>query len=253
MPGVLLGAILAVAALLLTSPAFVVAEPVVVGQRLVQADAIARASGLAGKSIFLVDSAQVERAVLDLRPISSAHVTATLPNIVTITVVERQPVAVWRSGGSAFLVSADGVVLGEAGEDAPSLTIADLDAQRVFVGGQVDSDVVLRASALRDGLKGYLPAAAAFEYSRADGLAATLEMPGSKGKSARVLFGQDDDVSARLETWRRLAPDLELREASGRRRRPPDRGPPVHQIALGRSRQGQALPASGSRSLVLSF
>ena len=204
----LLGAVVAALALLLAAPAFVVAEPVVVGQRLVQAEAIARASGLSGTSVFLVDSARVERAVLDLRPVASAHVAVTLPNVVTISVVERQPAAVWRTGGSAFFVDADGVVLGEAQGDAPPASITDLDARRVFVGGQVDRAVIARAAALGEALKGYLPAGPAFDYSRADGLAASLEIPGARPKRARVLFGQDDDVNIRVETWRRIASDV---------------------------------------------
>lgn len=204
----LLGVVAAALALLLATPSFVVAEPVVVGQRLVQADAIAQASGLVGRSVFLVDSAQVERAVLDLRPIASAHVAVSWPNVVTISVVERRPFAIWRTGGGAFFVGADGVVLGEARGDAPPLAIDDLDARRVFVGGQVDRAVIARAAALRDGLTAYLPAGAVFDYSRADGLAASLEIPGSKARSARVLFGLDGDVAIRLETWRRLAEDL---------------------------------------------
>jgi cell division septal protein FtsQ len=191
---------------MIAAPEFRVGEPRIVGARLVSSEAIVQASGLGGESVFLVDPRRVERAVSDLRPIESVRVEVAWPNSVVISVVERQPYAVWQSGAEAFLVSIDGVVIGRASDELPPLTIRDLDSGRVFVGGQVDRDVIAQAGQLREGLTESLGAGAQFDYSRAEGLAATLDVPGSPVKAPRVLFGEG--VGQKLETWRRIASEL---------------------------------------------
>ena len=196
---------------LLVSPDFRIDQPRVEGASLVEPAAIVEISGLTGRSVFLVDPPEAERAVEDLRPIQSAKVRITWPNEATISVVERQPVAIWRSGTSSFLVSADGIILGRAHEQRPSIVIRDADERGVFVGGQVEPGILAEASQIREMVSASGQSSivdGTVVSSGVEGLAVTVRLAGSTSSTTRVLFGRGSNVRQKLEIWKQIEPEI---------------------------------------------
>jgi cell division protein FtsQ len=101
----------------LNSPLFDLRTLQVSGNRHLSVDAVRTAAGLTeGTSVLWLSPADVERR-LELDPwILRADVERTLPGTLSVSVVERTPVAVVSAGGR-MLVAADGTVLGKADPD----------------------------------------------------------------------------------------------------------------------------------------
>jgi hypothetical protein len=202
---------LSVGACFLALPVFRVETPRVEGASLVAEGAIVEVSGLVGRSVFFVDPREVEREVEDLRPIESASVRVVWPNEVTISVSERRPFAAWRSGTSTFLVSADGIVLAESQSQPPDLIIRDVDERRVFVGGQVESEILDQVAqiqrAILEGGAGLIVGGVC-ELSSVEGLVVSVRLTGSSAKPQRVVFGRGPGLSQKLDAWRLIEPEL---------------------------------------------
>jgi hypothetical protein len=92
----------------------------------------------------------MEAAVEQLPTVASARVRATLPDRLTVTVVERQPILAWRVGDQAWLMDEDGVLfasaaqatadeLGDGATGSRLPTVDDLRAEApLTVGGSLD-------------------------------------------------------------------------------------------------------------------
>ena len=74
------------------------------------------------RNVFLLRAAEMERALAGLPAVAEAEVAVVLPDRLEVALVEREPVFVWRTGGSDYLVDASGVLLREvlAGEALPA-------------------------------------------------------------------------------------------------------------------------------------
>lgn len=78
-------------------------------KRLTQAD-LNTVVDVVGKPVFLLSPRQVEKALTQAFPeLAKVTVQVSLPNIVKITVVERQPVISWLQDGNEVWVDAEGV------------------------------------------------------------------------------------------------------------------------------------------------
>lgn len=195
--GVLLLGLVWLSAYLLTAPQFAVRSVEVTGNRLVPADRIVEAASITGQNVFLVGSRQVESACLAIRPLRSVAVTYVWPNVVKLEVVERRPFATWRTGGAAYLVSEDGVILAPAAGDGPLPVILDGDAQPVVVGGTVDGELLREAAYLAAALGPLGLNGRDLEHSRTYGLTASGE------NGLRVAFGRGD-LPEKVATLRAL-------------------------------------------------
>ncbi len=171
----------------------------VAGLQMLTKPEIARTSGIVGYNIFFIDSQQVERAILKLPEVKSAQVAATLPNRVTITVVERQPEIVWMRGGELYWIATDGLVL-RARTQQPNLpAIRDLDQAAITPGKLAPPDAVIAYRALR---QVWSDSPRNFEWSKARGLAFTDE------RGWKIYLGDADKMAGKIAILRALIPSL---------------------------------------------
>ncbi len=139
-------------------------EVEITGTRLVDAQAVAQASGLEGYSVFHIDTAAAAERIRTLVPgVERASVTCRLPDRLVIQVRESDVRFAWESGNRAFLVDRAGHVLQASnGTFTDLLQVRDLDAQPVEVGDTVDVAVLDTVEQLH----GLMPEVRNFEYSQ---------------------------------------------------------------------------------------
>lgn len=116
--------------------AFWVDEIIVSGQKKVSREAIEfLASGrldnkalfFQTKSIFSVDTGQIEKDILDAFPqIAEAQVKKSFFDAVKIAVVEREPSAVWCQDAKCFFIDETGIIFEEASLNTDLLLIDNL-------------------------------------------------------------------------------------------------------------------------------
>ena len=100
-----------------TLPAFRVPSATLVGNQMLSAEKIESVLHLKNAPIFLVVPAEVETFLrINFPEIASVKVSVELPNKVTATIVERQPVIRWEQGGVYAWVDAQGVIFRPRGE-----------------------------------------------------------------------------------------------------------------------------------------
>jgi hypothetical protein len=109
--------VVAVGAWLLGDPMFRVDPRTVAisGARFTDTSAILHQTGLEGDArptVFILGTRRMESAIEQLPMVRRADVTATLPDHVAISVVERTPMVAWWAGDAGYLVDVEGVVLG---------------------------------------------------------------------------------------------------------------------------------------------
>ncbi len=122
----LLGVMLYLAA---TLPEFQVSAARVSGNQRISADEINGVLNARGQSIFLLTAPELEtRLRLNYPELSSAHVSIGLPNIVEVSVVERQPVLLWEQGDGYTWIDASGVAFRPRGAPTDLVPVKALAA-----------------------------------------------------------------------------------------------------------------------------
>lgn len=169
----------------------------VIGASNVSTDEIAEATGAVGHNLFSVDVPEAQRRVAAIPGIRAAQVGPVWPRRLRVTVEERVPVAVWRTGGTNHAVDLDGTVLDFFAEPS-MLTIHQTDSTAgLLAGDRVDGDAVALALRLRDSLPATIgQQAVRFEWTQRAGLEVTTD------KGVRVRFGDGGDVEYKLSVWR---------------------------------------------------
>jgi cell division septal protein FtsQ len=110
-------------------PFFRVTEARVTGNHLISAKELSAAIGITGQPIFLLKAADLEtRLRLNYPELSSAHVTVSLPNVVSVNVVERKPAVRWEQGGSYTWIAEDGVAFRPRGEFPELISVTAVSA-----------------------------------------------------------------------------------------------------------------------------
>ncbi len=89
------------------------------------ADVEATLAAVRGHNLFRVETSPLERQLETLATVERARVDVELPDTLAVTLVEREPILVWKVGDRRFLVEAGGTLFAEVG-DAPAKEIADL-------------------------------------------------------------------------------------------------------------------------------
>ncbi len=183
---------------------FYVYEITVRGNHLVSSEEIFAASGLYGWSIFWVDPQAVADTVAGMPGILSAEVECSLPNRVTITVVEREPQVVWQRAGMRWLVDEQGVVLSAQAGAEGGLVVEDQDSHPLQPGARVDAAAVAAARQLQ----GLLPDLTTVRYAPQTGLSFTHAL------GCEVYLGTGTDMAEKLAILNALVEHL---NASGER------------------------------------
>lgn len=95
-----------------TLPMFRITGIALVGNQYLSAEEANTVLGLNGMPIFLLEPEKVENALrLNFPEIASAEVTVELPNLVNVTITERQPVIRWEQGNAYAWLDEEGVAL----------------------------------------------------------------------------------------------------------------------------------------------
>ena len=122
----LLGACLYLAA---TLPEFHAAPAQVTGNQRISSDEINSVLNTTGQSIFMLTGAQLEtRLRLNYPDLMAAHVAIDLPNAVHVSVVERQPVLLWKQGSGYTWIDANGIAFRPRGEADSLIAVEALAA-----------------------------------------------------------------------------------------------------------------------------
>jgi cell division septal protein FtsQ len=169
-----------------TSSSFYVYGAEVQGNAVVTPEEVYAASQLDGMSVFWVNSGATAEKIEALPNVKSARVEVRLPAYVTITIEERTPELMWRTGSATWWIDAEGTVVPPRGDLSSPLTIIDTDAQPVSVGQHLDPSIMAAARSLRR----LLPELPEMQYSRATGISFTTR----EGWPVRLGDGQNMDA-----------------------------------------------------------
>lgn len=106
------------------SPGYRVAGTQLSGLQHLNARDLNTVLAVAGKPIFAVDAGWIESFLTESFPeVESVRVTVTLPNLVSISVRERQPVLAWQRDGVVVWVTADGLAYNPRGAPEPPISV----------------------------------------------------------------------------------------------------------------------------------
>lgn len=196
--GRLFAAITALAGLVLLygfllSGDFLISSVVVNGTRLGDPAEVVAVADTIGEPIFTVDAASAAERVATLPYIERASVSTGYPDEVTITVVERVPVAVWQSLGRSYLVDSSGNVLAERGDGQLPLVIDDV--KQPVVGGRLDPMDVAAVISIRET---FAERSVVLTRTRVEGFIV------ERGKQIIVLGGPEA-LPKKLAVWREVA------------------------------------------------
>jgi len=119
-------------------PFFRVTQAQVTGNQIIPAEEVTSVMGIAGRPIFTLKPDDLEtRLRLNFPELVSADVTVSLPNLVSVSLVERHPVIRWEQGGGYTWIAEDGVAFRPRGdrpelisvvaESAPALSLSASD------------------------------------------------------------------------------------------------------------------------------
>jgi len=198
------GALFVLALAMLTTTQCSVEQIAVRRQSASSDEAVTRVTQLSqviGHNIFLLNTDRVARELATIPSVLSVQVVPRLPNTVEIDIVERVPIATWRTPGGAFLVDEQGFAMAPAPDAPPApgpaappgqpLIVTDTTGREVHLGDRVDQRALLAA---RELIKAF-PAAGAqvaqVEYSPQGLLVVT-------DGGWRVLFGEARDLNDKL-------------------------------------------------------
>ncbi|MFN8388538.1 MAG: FtsQ-type POTRA domain-containing protein [Anaerolineales bacterium] len=117
-------------------PELRVTEAQVNGNRILTSAEINSVIGASGQPIFLLTPSELEtRLRLNYPELASVYVTATLPNFLSVQVLERKPVIRWEQGGGYTWVAEDGVAFRPRGEMEGLISVAAESAPPVIGSG----------------------------------------------------------------------------------------------------------------------
>jgi POTRA domain, FtsQ-type len=205
----LLGAALYLAG---TSPTFRVGEAQVYGNQRVSSNEINAVLASTGEPIFmLIPPALESRLRLNFPELSSAKVTLALPNVLSVTVTERQPVILWQFNGGYTWIDESGVALRPRDQANNLIAVVAQGVPPAGLASQSDplapipyvsADVVKAIKTLATSL----PSGTAMIYDPLYGLG------WSDSRGWKVFFGDDPkDMPLKLQIYQALVNTLQTR------------------------------------------
>ncbi|MBV6449600.1 MAG: Cell division protein FtsQ [Anaerolineales bacterium] len=119
-----------------TRPELRVTEAQVTGNQILSPAEVNSTIGVAGQPIFTLIPSDLEtRLRLNYPEVASVHVSASLPNLLTVHVIERKPVIRWEQGGGYTWIAEDGVALRPRGEMIGLISVSAESAPPVIGSG----------------------------------------------------------------------------------------------------------------------
>lgn len=132
------------------SPRFQVSHVRVQGAQMMHESDLVDLSNAIGRSVWLLDTRQVEQAIQSNAYVEHVAVSLHLPDELNIRVQERRPELRWMSAGQLYLVDSDGRVLGSDSTLVMSntLVIDDRSGRALKPNDHVDKDALTLGQAL---------------------------------------------------------------------------------------------------------
>lgn len=111
------------------TPQLQVTQAQITGNQMLPPEEINAALDIAGQPAFLLVPSKLEKQLrLTFPEITYARVDVTLPNVVSVHVIERKPVIRWEQGTSFTWISEDGVAFRPRGEAPGLISVLALSA-----------------------------------------------------------------------------------------------------------------------------
>lgn len=194
-------------------PELRVTEARIIGNQMLTPAEINAVLNVAGQPVFVLIPSDLEtRLRLNFPELVSVKVEAALPNLVSVNIVERQPVIRWEQGGGYTWIAEDGIAFRPRGEVLGLIPVAAVSGPSVsFVSAQDDpltpapfisSEMV---QALK-GLVGHVPQGAQILYD------AGLGFGWNDPRGWRVYFGTGaSDVELKMRVYEAMVNSLTQR------------------------------------------
>lgn len=193
-----------------TLPDFQAAPAQVSGNQRISAEDINTVLSSTGQSIFMLTSRDLEtRLRLNFPDLAAASVAISLPNAVTVSVVERQPVLLWQQGNGYTWIDADGVAFrphGTPGNLIPVAAFAAPPAPITVTGDPLSPSAYISPDLVKaiQTIAPTVPQGSTVEYDPKYGLG------WADGRGWKVFFGTNvSDMPLKLQVYKSLVDSLE--------------------------------------------
>jgi cell division septal protein FtsQ len=193
--GLMVVCLIIVMALVFTVDAFYIHRIEVAGLRYLSQGEIYTLSDIANTHLFWVDAEQVRRNILQAPTVADAQVSIGWPpDMVRITVMEREPALIWEQASVPVWVDINGRVLMLPQEDRPDLVhvVAEGIDQIVEISTRIPPEVINGALQLRE----LLPEATTLRYHPQKGLG--FNDPGGW----EAWFGSGTDMGVKILVYK---------------------------------------------------
>ena len=192
-------------------PQFRVTQAQIAGNQIIPAQELNAAMNITGQPIFLLKPADLEtRLRLNYPELVSVDVVVALPNVVSVSVVERKPVVRWEQGGGYTWIAEDGVAFRPRGENLELISVIAVSAPALTLSAPDPLNPVPFIStemvqALK-GLAGHVPPGMSIIYDPVFGFG--WDDP----RGWRVYFGtESNDVELKMRVYESLVNSLTQR------------------------------------------
>jgi len=192
-------------------PYFRVTQAQVTGNQIIPPEEITSVMGIVGQPIFTLKPDELEtRLRLNFPELVAADVTVSLPNLVSVSLVERNPVVRWEQSGGYTWIAEDGVAFRPRGdkpelisvvaESAPALSLSASDPLN-----PIPFISVGMVQALKE-LAGHVPPGASIIYNPEYGFG------WNDPRGWRVYFGtSESDVELKMRVYESMVNSLTQR------------------------------------------
>jgi cell division septal protein FtsQ len=185
-----------------TDARFFVYEAQIVGTHHLSAGSIYEVAGVHEQNIFWIDPQTVAERVIQLEGIEAVYVRCELPAVVSIEVVEREPVVMWRATSQQqdLWLDEEGVVLPYHGDvNSPDIVfVVDYGERSLQVGDRIEPEGIVQ-SVLQ--LAATVPGVRVFAYRPGQGLSFTQGVDGGEWP---VYVGTSADLARKIQVLQAL-------------------------------------------------
>lgn len=192
-------------------PFFRVTQAQITGNKMLSVQEVNAVMGVTNQPIFTLKPDDLEtRLKLNFPELVSASVSVSLPNLVSVTLVERHPVIRWEQGGSYTWISEDGVAFRPRGDMPELVSVVAAGAPAVSLNSSdplnpkpfISTEMV---QALK-GLASHVPPGMVIIYDPAFGFG------WSDPRGWRVYFGtSSNDVELKMRVYESMVNSLTQR------------------------------------------
>lgn len=192
-------------------PELRVTEAQVTGNQMLTPAEVNSVLNVAGQPVFLLIPADLEsRLRLNYPELASVRVTVSLPNLVSVHLVERKPLIRWEHGGGYTWVAEDGVAFRPRGEMIGLISIVAVSAPPVEGSGSdplsptpfISTEMVQAVK----GLAGHVPPGESILYDQSFGFG------WNDPRGWRVYFGTGaSDVELKMRVYESMVNSLTVR------------------------------------------